>query len=140
MGVEPFSGRLLWIRVWHSNQNLQLILSYYLDTVKELGFIPMITQSDPGTENFGIANVQTMLQQMHDPTLEGFIQHWWMCTKKNIAPEIAWSQLRCRFSPGFEALLEEGGDAGWYDMDNTLQLMVFRWVFIPWLQAELDNY
>ncbi|KAI6005574.1 hypothetical protein EDD15DRAFT_2384304 [Pisolithus albus] len=133
MGVEPFSGQLLWMRVWHSNRNPQLILSYYLETVREAGFIPMVTQSDPGTENFGIAN-------MHDPTLEGFVQHRWMCTKKNIAPEIAWSQLRRCFSPGFEALLEEGVDAGWYDVDNTLQCMIFRWVFIPWLQAELDNY
>ncbi|KAI5982643.1 hypothetical protein EDD15DRAFT_2202662 [Pisolithus albus] len=131
MCVEPFSGRLLWMKVWHSNHNPQLILSYYLETVKELGFIPMVTQSDPGTENFGVANAQTMLRQMHDPTLGGFVQHRWMRTKKNIAPEIAWSQLRRRFSPGFEAILEEGVEAGW---------MVFRWVFIPWLQAELDSY
>ncbi|KIK19056.1 hypothetical protein PISMIDRAFT_40156, partial [Pisolithus microcarpus 441] len=59
---------------------------------------------------------------------------------KNIAPEIAWSQLHHCFSPGFEALLEEGMDARWYDVDNTLQCMIFHWVFIPWLQAELDNY
>jgi len=54
----------------------------------------MVTQSDPGTENFGIANAQTLMQQMHNPTLEGFVQHRWMRTKKNIMPEIAWSQLR----------------------------------------------
>ncbi|KIM55944.1 hypothetical protein SCLCIDRAFT_29984 [Scleroderma citrinum Foug A] len=60
--------------------------------------------------------------------------------KKNIMPEIAWSQLRQRFSPGFESLLDSGVDAGWYDPDNTLQLMVFRWLFIPWLQVELNNY
>ena len=35
-GVEPFSGKILWIRVWHSNRNPQLILSYYLDVVDEL--------------------------------------------------------------------------------------------------------
>ncbi|KAI5985226.1 hypothetical protein F5J12DRAFT_907889 [Pisolithus orientalis] len=97
--------------------------------------IPMITQSDPGTENFGIANTQTLLRQMHDPALEGYIQHWWMHTKKNIKPEIAWSQLRCHFSPGFESLLDMGVDSGWYDPNNMLQLMVFQWVFIPWLQC-----
>ncbi|KAI5988558.1 hypothetical protein EDD15DRAFT_2389274 [Pisolithus albus] len=107
-GIEPFSGRILWMKVWHSNRNPQLILSYYLDTIKEFGYIPMITQSDPGTENFGIANAQTLLRQMHDPTLEGYVQHRWMHTKKNIMPEIA--------------------------------CMVFRWVFIPWLQVELNNY
>ena len=36
-GVEPFSGKILWIRVWHSNRNPQLILSYYLDVVNETG-------------------------------------------------------------------------------------------------------
>lgn len=36
-GIEPFSGRIMWIRVWHSNRNPQLILNYYLDTIAELG-------------------------------------------------------------------------------------------------------
>ena len=36
-GIEPFSGRILWVKVWHSNRNPQLILSYYLETVKEFG-------------------------------------------------------------------------------------------------------
>ena len=33
-GIEPFSGRILWMKVWHSNRNPQLILSYYLETVE----------------------------------------------------------------------------------------------------------
>lgn len=36
-GIEPFSGKILWIRVWHSNRNPQLILTYYLDVVKQCG-------------------------------------------------------------------------------------------------------
>ncbi|KAI6145417.1 hypothetical protein BKA82DRAFT_129707 [Pisolithus tinctorius] len=36
-GIEPFSGRIMWIHVWHSNCNPQLILSYYLETIKQLG-------------------------------------------------------------------------------------------------------
>ncbi|KAI6167932.1 hypothetical protein EDD17DRAFT_1882904 [Pisolithus thermaeus] len=139
-GVEPFSGKILWIRIWHSNRNPQLILTYYLDVVEELGFIPLITQSDPGLENFGIANAQTMLRQWHDSALEGTLQHQWMRARKNIKPEIMWSQLRRRFTPGFESLLEDGVHQGWYDVDNTLQRMIFRWIFIPWLQVELDAY
>ncbi|KIK81382.1 hypothetical protein PAXRUDRAFT_156237, partial [Paxillus rubicundulus Ve08.2h10] len=102
--------------------NPQLILSYYLSTVEDFRFIPLVTQSDPGTENFGIANAQTKLWQMHNPALAGFVQHQWMRKKKNIMLEIAWSQLRRCFSPGFEALLEQGMQARWYDVDNTLQL------------------
>lgn len=36
-GIEPFSGKIMWMRIWHSNRNPQLILSYYLDVVDELG-------------------------------------------------------------------------------------------------------
>ncbi|KAG2131698.1 uncharacterized protein EDB93DRAFT_1255389 [Suillus bovinus] len=104
----------------------------------------MVTQSDPGTENYGIANAHTMLCQMYDPALQGTLQHRWMQTKKNVKPEITWSQLRHRFTPGFETLLDEGVENSWYDSDNTLQVcafsMIFRWVFIPWLQCELDRY
>ncbi|KAG2112122.1 hypothetical protein BD769DRAFT_1689849 [Suillus cothurnatus] len=139
-GIEPFSGRIMWMRVWHSNRNPQLILSYYLDTVEMLGHMPMVTQSDPGSENYGIANGHTMLRQWHDPALQGSLQHRWMRSKKNVMPEITWSQMRRHFTPGFETLLDRGVTSGWYDTNNTLQLMIFHWVFIPWLQRELDAY
>ncbi|KAI6045899.1 hypothetical protein EDC04DRAFT_2865074 [Pisolithus marmoratus] len=79
-GIEPFSRKILWIHIWHSNRNPQLILTYFLDVVNELG-------STLGSENYGI---------WHDPTLEGTLQHQWM--------------------------------------------MIFQWIFIPWLQAELNAY
>lgn len=139
-GIEPFSGRIMWMRIWHSNKNPQLILSYYLDTLTELGrkyFVkigalyvidmslldmPLVTQSDLGTENFGIANAHTLLRQWHDPALQGTLQHRWMRTKKNVMLEITWSQLRRRFTPGFENLLDTGMSEGWYDATNTLQM------------------
>ncbi|KAI5997274.1 hypothetical protein F5J12DRAFT_725316, partial [Pisolithus orientalis] len=98
------------------------------------------TQSNPGSENFSIANAQTMLHQWHDPALEGTLQHWWMHSRKNIKPEIMWSQLHRCFTPSFESLLEYGVHQGWYDIDNTLQCMIFWWIFIPWLQEELNGY
>ncbi|KAG0691847.1 hypothetical protein DFH29DRAFT_1074198 [Suillus ampliporus] len=139
-GIEPFQVGSCGLGFWHSNRNPQLILSYYLDTLETLGHMPMVTQSDPGSENFGIANAHTMLRQWHDPALRGTLQHRWMRSKKNVMPEITWSQLRRRFTPGFEALLDHGVLSGWYDTNNTLQLMLFRWVFILWLQRELDAY
>ncbi|KAG1824248.1 hypothetical protein DFJ58DRAFT_738729 [Suillus subalutaceus] len=120
-GIEPFSGRIMWMRVWHSNRNPQLILSYYLDTLGTLGHMPMVTQSNPGSENYGIANAHTMLRQWHDPALQGSLQHHWMRTKKNVMPEITWSQMRRCFTPGFETLLNHGVTSGWYDTNNTLQ-------------------
>ncbi|KAG1800593.1 uncharacterized protein BJ212DRAFT_1287220, partial [Suillus subaureus] len=138
-GIEPFSGHIMWIHVWHSNRNPQLILSYYLDTIQNLD-MPMVTQSDPGTKNYGIVNAHMMLQQWHDPALQGTLQHCWMQSKKNVMPEITWSQLCHRFTPSFESILDQGVNEGWYNTNNTLQVMVFHWVFIPWLQCKLNAY
>jgi hypothetical protein len=68
-------------------------MAAYHFTSAHVSDVPMVTQSDPGTENMGVANTQTMLRQMHDAALQGFVQHRWMRLKKNIMPEIAWSQL-----------------------------------------------
>lgn len=101
-----------------------------------------------------------MLRQWHDEALVGTLQHRWMRLRKNIMPEIAWSQLRRRFTPGFESILEQGIALDWFDPDNSLHMYVhhrnftqiltcqcvssnravFRWLFIPWLQTELDAY
>ncbi|KAF8217983.1 hypothetical protein K438DRAFT_1914178 [Mycena galopus ATCC 62051] len=139
-GLDPFPGCLRWLKIWWTNSNPRLILSYYLDAVEELGYMPLVSQSDPGVENFGLANGHTLLRHWHDPKLVGTLQHRWMNEKKNIPPEIAWSQLRRRWTPGFEDILDIGVNNGWYDPSNLLQALVFRWVFIPWLQRELDAF
>ncbi|KAJ7886446.1 hypothetical protein B0H14DRAFT_3856616 [Mycena olivaceomarginata] len=138
--LEPFVGRIQWLKIWWTNSNPRLILSYYLDTVEESGHMPLVSQSDPGVENFGIANGHTLLRHWHDPSLEGTLQHRWMNEKKNVIPEIGWSQLRRRWTPGFEDILDIGVNNGWYNPSNLLQALIFRWVFIPWLQKELDLY
>lgn len=86
--------------------------------------MPMVTQSDPGTENNGIANGHTLLRHYHDPALVGTLQHRWMSRKKNVKPEAAWSQLRRRWTPGFEDVLDRGVNAGLYDNEDHLQVYV----------------
>ncbi|KAJ7745824.1 hypothetical protein DFH07DRAFT_776592 [Mycena maculata] len=44
--------------------------------------------------------------------------------KKNVIPEIGWSQLRHRFTPGFEDILDVGVNNGWYDPDILLEVYV----------------
>ncbi|KAF9532557.1 hypothetical protein CPB83DRAFT_867411 [Crepidotus variabilis] len=135
-GIDPFSGRVHWIKIYWTNNNPKIVLSYYLEWVR----IPLVTQSNLGSENYGIANGHTTLRHLHDPSLVGTIQHRWMKHKKNVKPEVTWSQLRRRFSPGFKNILEEGVTKGWYDINRPIDKLVFRWIFIPWLQAELNAY
>ena len=123
--------------------------------------IPLITQSDAGSENFGTANCHTTARHRLDPSLADTLQHWWMRNKTNIKSESNWSILRRDFTPGFENLFDEGVNNGLYDASDALERyeyclnlssactwrrydfsisLVFRWLAIPWIQAELDEW
>ncbi|KXN83457.1 hypothetical protein AN958_01417 [Leucoagaricus sp. SymC.cos] len=140
VGVEPFSGHILWIRVWWSNRILQLICSYFLDVADKLSFILLITQSDSRSENLGVANAQMYMRQDLDPALQGTLQHCWMRNKKNIVSEISWSLMRRHMTPGFEHELWKGVEDDSYDCHNVLDKLLFWYLFIPWVQAELNHY
>ena len=74
----------------------------------------MVTQSDPGTENYGIANAHTIIRHTLDPDLGDTLQHRWMRERMNIKPEIVWSVLRRDWIPGYEELIQQGIDEEWY--------------------------
>jgi hypothetical protein len=58
----------------------------------------------------------------------------------NVKSEANWSVFRRDFAPGYEDLFESGVNAGYYNVDNVLENLVFRWLAIPWLQSELDKW
>lgn len=121
--------------------------------------MPLITQSDPGTENNGIANAHTVLRHAQDPSLKDSLQHRYMAGHMNVKPEVFWSQFRRRFTPGFEDLLDRGVHSGLYDPSNVLEKyvgvpdlflsallteswvrLIFQWLFIPFLQLKMDKW
>ncbi|KAL1737827.1 hypothetical protein HDZ31DRAFT_70735 [Schizophyllum fasciatum] len=101
--------------------------------------VPLTSQSDPGTENNGVANCQTHIRQLLDPTLAGTLQHQWRWNKTNVKPEAFWSYLRRHVTPGFEDVLEFGMEQRLYDPSIPLHKLLFRWLVIPWLQREFDK-
>jgi hypothetical protein len=83
--------------------------------------ISIITQSDPGTENYGVANAHTVMQHRLDPSLTNTLQHCFSLGHNNILSEIKWSVFHHDFLPGFEDILEQGVQSGWYDMNDALE-------------------
>ncbi|PBK84317.1 hypothetical protein ARMGADRAFT_1088556 [Armillaria gallica] len=138
--VDPFTGVIKWMKIWWNNSNPILICKYYLDVLERTGYGPLLTQSDLGNENGNVARAHTFLQQWADPDLHNTLQHRWMAEKKNIPPEIVWSVYRRTCSFGYESILQFGVEQGWYDPKIPLEVLVFRYIFIPWLQNELDEY
>ncbi|KAF5377829.1 hypothetical protein D9615_006831 [Tricholomella constricta] len=119
--IDPYPGRVAWLKIWWCNRNTRLINSYYIEAGRSVGGIPLITQSDRGRENNGVANMHTSLRHRLDPGLSDTLQHRWCIDKKNIKPEALWSQLRRQFTPGFEKRLDEGLNNGWYDPNDPIE-------------------
>ncbi|KZP15177.1 hypothetical protein FIBSPDRAFT_912633 [Athelia psychrophila] len=140
---DAYSGSFNWVKIWWTNSNPRLIAKWFLDACREHGGVPLISQSDPGSENYGVANAQTKIRHRLDPSLIATIQHRWMRRHQNILSEIKWLILRRDWSPGFEDVFDRGVNEGWYDVNDilmkyTLCSLLFRWLAIPWMQVELD--
>ncbi|KAJ7239157.1 hypothetical protein C8J57DRAFT_977345, partial [Mycena rebaudengoi] len=97
---------------------------------------------DLGCENFGLPNGHTLLRNWHDGgALISTLPYRWMNEKNNVMPEIGWSQLRHRWTPGFKDILTlESIMVGMTRVIDSKRSRVFRWIFMPWLQRELDAY
>ncbi len=80
-----------------------------------------MTQSNPSSENFGIAKCQTEICHCLDASLAGTLQHRWMQNKQNIKPEILWANFHHTFTPEFETLFDKGINEDWYDVNDPLQ-------------------
>ncbi|KAH7870716.1 uncharacterized protein C8R40DRAFT_1056282, partial [Lentinula edodes] len=140
LGFDPFPGRIAWFRVWWSNRNPKVTSKYFLDSSRERGGVPLVSQSDPGSENYGPANCQTAIRHRLDPSLQNTRQHRWKNHTQNVKPESVWSQMRRNFFPGIENVLERGVINGLFDINNPLEKLTLRFLAIPMIQALCDSY
>jgi hypothetical protein len=37
LGIDPFSGRIAWLKIWWCNRNPRLLINYYLDAGRQVG-------------------------------------------------------------------------------------------------------
>ena len=123
LGIDPYPSQFAWLKVWWCNRNPRLLMNYYLEAACKVGGmfpvallifelrraclgIPLLTMSDPGSENNGIANIHTMMHHQLDPSLCDTLQDLFCHNKTNIKSEIGWSQFRAQCAPGFEDLFD----------------------------------
>ena len=92
--IDGFSRKIVYLNVYHTNNNPRVIGGYFLQSVKECGGCPHIVRGDFGTENGHVQDFQHFLQQ-HDTdslvqtayieeasTLNQRIESWWGFLRK----------------------------------------------------------
>lgn len=83
-----FSRKIIWLNVYHTNNNPQIIGGYFLEAVKLYGCCPRFVRADYGTENGHIRNFQTFflrhLPDSNNSYIDGSstanqrIESWWV--------------------------------------------------------------
>jgi len=90
--IDGFSRKLLWLNVYYSNSDPQVIGSYYMEAIRRLNGCPLIVRTDPGTENACIRDFQKFLRRDNDP--EGHFVYLSGSSTANQRIEAFWGQLR----------------------------------------------
>ena len=91
--IDGFSRRILWLKVARSNNSPEIPGQYYIETVAELGGVPVELVTDLGTENGLTASMQCYLRENNDahryvPSPRNQrIEGWWSFFCKN---RISW--------------------------------------------------
>ena len=108
---EQISNTYNKVLNWHMSVNW-----CYIDSLNPWVFtyevpttdILIITQIDPGTENSGVANAQTVMHHCLDPSLASTLQHNYALGHNNLLSGKKWSIFCHDFCQGFEDILEQG--------------------------------
>ena len=92
---DGYSRKILWLHIGSSNNNPQVIASYYLDCVSKLNnVIPMIVRSDRGTENVVLPEIQHYFRHNYTDQFAGRNSFRYGTSTANQRIEAWWSQLR----------------------------------------------
>lgn len=87
--IDGFSRRILWLKVARSNNLPENPGRYYVETIAELGGVPVELLTDLGTENGLVASIQCYLRENNDahryvPSPRNQrIEGWWRFFCKN---------------------------------------------------------
>ncbi|XP_077867977.1 uncharacterized protein LOC144357824 [Saccoglossus kowalevskii] len=69
--IDGFSRRILLLEVSLSNNNPAIVAHYYLDCVRQTGFVPRVIRCDFGTENSTVASLQSLFRWDDSDDLAG---------------------------------------------------------------------
>ncbi|XP_068710989.1 uncharacterized protein [Montipora foliosa] len=130
--IDGWSRKIMWLKVTKSNNHPDIIASFFLNCVEELGGCPVKLRTDCGTENGVMAAMQCTFQQSADAHKYGSspanqrIESWWSFYRKN----------RCGWwMEFFKSLVEHEI----FNPGDEIQMACLWFCFAHLLQDDLDK-
>ena len=124
--IDGYSRKIMWLNVYHTNNDPKVVGGYFLEAVKECGGCPRIVRSDRGTENGHVRAFQQLFRhndQGERVYVEGAItpnqriECWWSFLRKECTQ--FWIEI-------FRDLLERGDFTGNFLDKNLVQFCLMQ--------------
>ncbi|KAG1682566.1 hypothetical protein GQR58_010849 [Nymphon striatum] len=137
--IDTASRKLLWLRIWVSNSDPQIIGRWYLEYLYEKRMISSYMRMDKGTETGTMATMHAYLRHQHDdmddatdtviygPSTSNQIERWW-------------KELHERLEKYFKVHLSWLKDNRHYNPADENDRMIMAYLMIPLMQKELDIF
>ncbi|KXJ15658.1 uncharacterized protein LOC110237035 [Exaiptasia diaphana] len=137
--IDTCSRRILWIKVWTTNSDPNIIGRFYLEYLFKTRRIANKLRLDKGTETGIMATMHAYLRQNHGdvedpvetviygPSTSNQIERWWR-------------ELHERLEKFFKGPLNKLKDHGIYEPDNDHHRNLIAYIMIPIMQKEIDTF
>ena len=134
--IDGFSRRIIWLDVSSSNKKPELIATYYLNAVKQLGGVPKKLKADDGTEHSLIEPIHIALRDIRND--EDVISSFSIVTSPlNQRIEAYWSKLKQDRMGWWKRLFQDMLDLDMFDPSDPVVLDCARFCFMTLIRKEL---
>lgn len=135
--IDGFSRRLMWLEVAETNNDPEVVAQYFLDTMKQVGGVPLIVRGDCGTENGNIALIQRYLRSEYDDEFAGEKSFMYGKSTSNQRIEAWWSIFKRINSSWWIQYFKDLRDSGAFNDSNVVHTECIRFCFMDIIQEEL---
>jgi len=134
--IDGFSRRIIWLDVSSSNKKPELVATYYLNAVKQLGGVPRKLKADDGTEHSLIEPIHIALRSLSNE--ENVLGSFSIVTSPlNQRIESYWSKLKQDRIGWWRRFFLDMMDLDMFDPSDPVVLDCVRFCFMGLIRKEL---
>ena len=137
--IDGYSRRILWLEVGSSNNDPEIIGSYFVDYVNLVGGTSCIIRADKGTENVNVECMQRFFRRLSQDEFAGNRSFIYGKSTSNQRIEAWWGLLRKSCTDWWIRYFKELRDQGLYDDDDIIQCECLKFCFMDIIQSELHT-
>lgn len=137
--IDGYSRKVIWLEVARSNKEPQFVASLFVKAVKRLKLVPTTVRMDRGTENFYLADLQSLFRSAHNDSRKS-IAVLFGSSNHNQRIERFWSTLRKGLLQIYMDLFNDLEAAGLLDLSCTKEAECLVFCFWSVFKSELQQF